>query len=55
MLLREDPTLLASGGEDGDFHIVYGRLKKNHLSLGGERAVTTRLRKDHHYAFYVFL
>ncbi|HZT29185.1 MAG TPA: hypothetical protein VFA33_04835 [Bryobacteraceae bacterium] len=52
--LHEDPTLLAAGGQGGDFHVVYSRLAKDRLSLGDERAIATRLLKDHPYALFVF-
>ena len=41
--LAEDPSLLAEGGKDGDFKILYARLAKDRLSLADERIVTTRL------------
>ena len=53
-LLADDPTLLAAGGEKGDFQIVYSRLAKDRLSLADERIVTSRLLKDHPYGLFVF-
>ncbi|MGO9260911.1 MAG: hypothetical protein ACLQU1_32080 [Bryobacteraceae bacterium] len=45
--VADDPTLLAAGGADGDFHVLYARLAKDRLSLADERTVTSRLLKDH--------
>lgn len=52
--LREDPLLLASGGSDGDFHIIYSQLDGDRLLLGKQRAVISRLLEDHPYALFVF-
>ncbi len=35
--LAEDPTLLAAGGKDSDFEVLYARLAKDRLSLTEER------------------
>ncbi len=53
-VLQEDPFVLASGGENNDFHVVYCRLAKDRLLLADERIVTTRLLKDHPYGLFVF-
>jgi hypothetical protein len=53
-VLVDDPTLLAAGGNGGDFKVLYARLAKDRLSLADERAVTPRLLKDHPYALFVF-
>jgi len=53
-VLQEDPILLASGGENGDFRVLYSRLVKDRLSLADERSVTSRLLKDHPYSLFVF-
>jgi hypothetical protein len=53
-VLADDPTLLAAGGKDGDFRVLYSRLAKDRLSLADERIVTTRLLKDHPYGLFVF-
>lgn len=53
-LLHEDPLLLASGGRDDDFSVVYSRLSENRLLLGGERPVVSRLLKDHPYSLFIF-
>jgi hypothetical protein len=52
--LHEDPTLLASGGEKGDFQVLYSRLAKDRLSLADERLVTSRLLKNHPYSLFIF-
>jgi hypothetical protein len=53
-VLAEDPVLFAGGGENNDFHVIYGRLTSDRLLLGTERPVVTRLVKEHPYALFVF-
>jgi hypothetical protein len=53
-LLHEDPILLATGGTDDAFRIVYSRLAENRLPLGGERLVVSRLLKDCPYSLFLF-
>ncbi len=53
-VLADDPTLLAAGGANGDFRVLYSRLAKDRLSLVDERAIVSRLLKDHPYALFVF-
>jgi hypothetical protein len=53
-VLVDDPTLLAAGGKDDDFEVLYSRLAKDRLSLADERIVTSRLLKDHPYGLFVF-
>jgi hypothetical protein len=52
--LAEDPTLLAAGGDGGDFKVLYARLAKDRLSLADERIVTSRLLRDYPHALFVF-
>lgn len=52
--LEEDPLLLASGGSNNDFHVIYARLKSNQLSRERERIVVERLLQNHPYALFVF-
>lgn len=52
--LAEDPILFASGGADGDFHIIYSRLASDKLLLTDERPVVSRLLREHPYALFVF-
>ncbi len=52
--LAEDPTLFATGGEDGAFHVVYCRLNSGKLSRGDERLIVNRLTREHPYALFVF-
>jgi hypothetical protein len=52
--LADDPVLFAGGGEDNDFHVIYGRLASDRLLLGNERPVVSRLVKEHPYALFVF-
>jgi|SRR5215204_6083259 len=53
-LLAEDPTLIASGGYGGDFHVIYARLADDQLRIGHERRVVDALSKDHRNALFVF-
>jgi len=52
--LAEDPALFAAGGQDGAFHIIYGRLVSDKLFLTPERLVVSRLLQDHPYALFGF-
>jgi hypothetical protein len=52
--LADDPMLFAAGGENNDFHVIYGRLASDRLLLGAERPVVTRLLREHPYALFVF-
>jgi hypothetical protein len=52
--LSEDPNLLAAGGQDDAFTVIYSRLDSGKLLLGQERSVVSRLLQDHPYALFVF-
>ena len=52
--LAEDTLVLASGGTDNDFKIIYARLKSERLTRDGERLVVNNLLIDHPYALFVF-
>ncbi|MFO7536393.1 MAG: class I SAM-dependent DNA methyltransferase, partial [Kiritimatiellia bacterium] len=52
--LADDPTLFASGGADGAFHVIYTRLSGDTLSRNAERAVVNQLLRDHPYVLFVF-
>ncbi|MEH2235190.1 Eco57I restriction-modification methylase domain-containing protein [Nostoc sp.] len=52
--LTDDPLLLASGGANNAFHIIYARLSSEELSRQGERRVVDYLLKEHPYALFVF-
>ena len=52
--LADDPVLFAGGGENNDFHVIYGRLTSNNLSRVLERPVVTQLLREHPYALFVF-
>ena len=49
-----DPLLLASGGANNAFHIIYTRLKSEELSRQRERSIVNHLLQDHPYALFVF-
>jgi hypothetical protein len=51
--LADDPVLFAGGGENNDFHVIYGRLASDRLLLGHERPVVSRLLREHPYALFV--
>jgi hypothetical protein len=50
----EDPLLLAAGGTDGDFQVIYPRLNSEQLAIALERFVVDRLLPDRPYALFVF-
>lgn len=52
--LSEDPFLFAAGGQDNDFHVIYARLASDHLLLGQERPIVSRLLHDHPYSLFIF-
>ncbi|TAF05625.1 MAG: class I SAM-dependent DNA methyltransferase [Nostocales cyanobacterium] len=52
--LAEEPLLLASAGNNNDFHIIYSRLKSENLSRQSERKVVDELIKKHPYTLFVF-
>ena len=52
--LTDDPLLLASGGANNAFHIIYARLSSEELSRQSERRVVDYLLKEHPYALFVF-
>ncbi|MEI2577492.1 Eco57I restriction-modification methylase domain-containing protein [Scytonema sp. PRP1] len=52
--VKGSPLLLASGGANNAFHVIYTCLKSEELSRQGERNVVNHLLKDHPYALFVF-
>jgi len=52
--LAEDPVLFAAGGADRAFHIIYARVASDKLLFTPERAVVSRLLRDHPYCLFVF-
>ena len=52
--LAEDPVLLAGGGQNNDFHVIYSRLAADSLVLSHERPIVTQLLKGHEYALFIF-
>ena len=52
--LAEDPILLATGGTDDIFHVIYARLNADRLLLTLERPVISRLLQDHPYTLFIF-
>ncbi len=52
--LLEDPTILAAGGIDNEFKIIYSRLQSDRVKREDERHVATQLLKEHPYSLFVF-
>ena len=52
--LANDPILLASGGTDAAFHVIYIHLNADRLLLTAERPIISRLLGDHPYALFIF-
>ncbi len=52
--LADDPVLLASGGDENAFHVVYCRLASPELKRGLERIIVNQLLPDHPYSLFVF-
>lgn len=50
----DDPLLLAGGGQDNDFHVIYTRMAKDRLLLTEERQVALKLLNEHPYSLFVF-
>jgi len=51
--LADDPLLLAAGGANDDFHVIYAKLASDKLLLTQERAIVANLLKEHPYALFV--
>ncbi|MDM9384138.1 TaqI-like C-terminal specificity domain-containing protein [Chlorogloeopsis sp. ULAP01] len=52
--LAETPLLLASGGTNNAFHIIYARLKSENLSRQGERKIVDNFLEHHPYSLFIF-
>ena len=52
--LVSDPLLLASGGKNNDFRVIYSRLKGDRISKQKEREVVNQLLADNPYSLFVF-
>jgi len=52
--LADDPVLLATGGQNQAFHIIYARLASDKLPRGQERPVVSRLLAEHPFSLFVF-
>ncbi|VEP14147.1 Type I restriction-modification system methyltransferase subunit [Hyella patelloides LEGE 07179] len=52
--LASDPLLLASGGANNDFRIIYSRFKSDRLLKQKEREVVNKLLPDNPYSLFVF-
>jgi len=53
-LLAAPPVLFASAGADNRFHVLYGHLQGEKLSVGSERALINELIKGHSLALFIF-
>ncbi len=52
--LAEDPLLLASGGKNDDFRVIYSRFKSDRLLKQKERDVVNNLLKDNPCSLFIF-
>lgn len=52
--LTDNPLLLASGGANNDFRVIYSRLKGDRLFKQKEREVVNKLLPDNPYSLFVF-
>lgn len=52
--LAGDPILLASGGQNDDFRVIYSRFKSDRLLKQKEREVVEKLLPDNPYSLFVF-
>ncbi len=52
--LASDPLLLASGGRNNDFRVIYSRLKSDRLLKQKEREIVDTLLPDNPYSLFVF-
>ena len=52
--LASDPLLLASGGANNDFRVIYNRFKGDRLLKQKEREVVNKLLPDNPYSLFVF-
>ena len=53
-LVAETPLVLATGGKNNDFHIIYTQLKTENLRKTDERQIITHLQTRYPDALYVF-
>ena len=53
-LVAEIPLVLATGGKDDDFHVIYVQLKTEKLRRTDERQIITHLQTRYPDALYVF-
>lgn len=52
--LISDPLLLASGGKNSDFRVIYSRFNGDRLLKQKEREVVNNLLPDNPYSLFVF-
>ncbi|MGF1489435.1 MAG: hypothetical protein ACFBSE_20295 [Prochloraceae cyanobacterium] len=52
--MAEDPLLLASGGKNDDFRVIYSRFKSDRLLKQKERDVVNNLLKDNPCSLFIF-
>lgn len=48
------PRLLATGGQDGEFHVIFIHLIADRLSIVAERRIINKLLQTHPYSLFVF-
>ena len=52
--LAQDPLLLASGGINNDFRVIYSRFNGDRLLKQKEREVVNKLLPDNPYSLFIF-
>lgn len=52
--LAENPLLLASGGQNDDFRVIYSRFKSDRLLKQKEREVVEKLLPENPYSLFIF-
>jgi uncharacterized protein YggL (DUF469 family) len=52
--IEGDPLLLAAGGVNNAFHVIYTKLKSENLSREAERRIVNQLLKEHPYTLFIF-
>jgi hypothetical protein len=52
--IADPPTLVATGGQDSAFHVIYTKMAGQQLSRVPQRALVSELLRTHPYALFVF-
>ena len=49
-----EPLLFATAGDGDGFHVIYSQLKAEHLQLGVERQIISKLIQSHPFTLFIF-